>query len=643
MKCLKPARLGRLELRNRLIYPPMVTGFASEDGFVTDRLIAYAAERGRGGVGLYTLEATFVDPQGRGFAHGVGIDDDNKIPGLKKLTKAVHDRGGKISVQLHHAGRETSASLTGYPIVAPSDCPVSYSSESVHALEKAEIVTIIQRYADGARRAKAAGFDAVEIHGAHGYLISQFLSPYTNKRTDEYGGSPEKRARFALEVIRAVRKATGDDFTITLRLSVEESHPGGLSIQEGAQAAALFSRSGIDAIHIVSGNYATPLTVIPPACEGYIINLARAVAVRQAVGPDFPLILAGRIKTVFQAEELIQSGIADFVAMGRALIADPELPALCAKGKFNVVRACLGCNDGCALRTGQGLDTLCAINPFMGHEDRFSPEKQAPTPMKILVAGGGPAGMEAAWCAAKRGHSVTLCEKSDRLGGQFFLASRPPFKTDLAVYLFNMEHRLAEAGVNIKLNQPVDAAYARAFGADHVIVASGSRPISIPFPGLENIPHVFAHDVLNDGLAQLGEHVAVLGGGLVGAECTEYIARTGRHVTIIEMQNDIAGDMYPATGVALRKRLSGLGVNLCTGCRVQSLGQKTVTMLDCEGNTRLAGPFDTVVLALGSRADETLAKELQAAGIPHTSIGDCVRAGKMLQATGDAMRAVWAL
>ena len=169
MKCLEPARLGRLELRNRLIYPPMVTGFASEDGFVTDRLIAYAAERARGGVGLYTLEATFVDPRGRGFFHGVGIDDDNRIPGLKKLTQAVHDRGGKISVQLHHAGRETSSSITGTPIVAPSDCPVCYSDEPVHVLEKAEIETIIQRYADGARRAKAAGFDAVEIHGAHGY------------------------------------------------------------------------------------------------------------------------------------------------------------------------------------------------------------------------------------------------------------------------------------------------------------------------------------------------------------------------------------------------------------------------------------------------------------------------------------------
>lgn len=190
--------------------------------------------------------------------------------------------------------------------------------------------------------------------------------------------------------------------------------------------AALFSKSGIDAIHIVSGNYATPDTVIPPSNEGYIINLARAIAVRQAVGPDFPLILAGRIKTVFQAEDLIRNGIADFVAMGRALIADPDLPSLCAAGKFNSVRSCLGCNDGCAMRTGQGLDTLCAINPFMGYEKEFSLKEKSTTPGRLLVIGGGPAGMEAAWCAAKRGHKVTLCEKEKRLGGQFFLASLPP-------------------------------------------------------------------------------------------------------------------------------------------------------------------------------------------------------------------------
>ena len=641
MKCLEPARLGNVELRNRIIYPPMVTSFASEEGFVTDRLIAYAAERARGGVGLYTLEATYVTPQGKGFGRGVGIDDDNKIPGLRRLTDAVHAQGGKISVQIHHAGRETWSAISGLPVVAPSDCPVAYSEEPVHVLTKEEIAVIVGQFGEAARRAKEAGFDAVEIHGAHGYLLTQFLSPYTNKRQDEYGGSLENRARLSLEVIRAVRAAVGRDFTVTFRMSVEESLPGGLPLQDGAAAAALFAATGdIDAIHIVSGNYATHHTVIPPASEGYIINRARAIAVRQAVGPDFPLILAGRIKTVFQAEEIIQSGIADFVAMGRALIADPELPKLCAAGKFNAVRNCLGCNDGCAMRTGVGLDTLCAVNPFMGFEGEFRSDEKAKTPLRVLIVGGGPAGMEAAWYAARRGHRVTLCEKRSRLGGQFFLASLPPFKTDLAIYLFNMFHRLENVGVEIRLNCPVNADFIRSFNADRVIVATGSLPISIPFKGLENVPHLSADEVLDGHLDDTGARVAVIGGGLVGAETAEYIARTGRSVSIVEMADDIAQGIHPVMQDFMKKRLAALNVSVFTGHKVQAFEGNCIAASRADGSTVDLGPFDTVVIALGSRADKKLCSDLDAAGIPYSAAGDCVKAGRVLAAVSSAMHVV---
>ncbi|MCH5277658.1 MAG: FAD-dependent oxidoreductase [Desulfovibrionaceae bacterium] len=641
MKCLEPARLGNMELRNRLIYPPMVTSFATEDGFVTDRLVAYAAERARGGVGLYTLEATYVDPQGRGFGRGVGIDDDAKLPGLKRLAEAVHKQGGKISVQLHHAGRETWQAISGYPVVGPSDCPVAYTEEPAHVLSREEIAAIVKRFADGARRAREAGFDAVEIHGAHGYLLTQFLSPYTNKRSDEYGGSLEKRARFNREVISAVRAAVGPDFTVTFRMTVEESLPGGLPLQEGAAAAAMFARTGaLDAIHIVSGNYATHHTVIPPASEGYIINLDRAIAVRQAVGPDFPLILAGRIKNVFQAEDLIVSGIADFVAMGRALIADPELPRRCAEGKFQSVRVCLGCNDGCAMRTGIGLDTLCAVNPCMGFEDTYDITRKAERAKHVLVIGGGPAGMEAAYTAARRGHRVTLCEKGPRLGGQFFLASLPPFKRDLALYLFNMAHRLEDAGVTVKLHCEATVDDIRSMKADAVIVATGSQPLSIPFEGLDSIPHVFAHEVLAGRIGELGDRVAILGGGLVGAETAEYIARTGRHTSIIEMTGDIAQGIHPVMQDFQKKRLAALGSEMLTNHKVLAFAGNAISVETKDG-VRQIGPFDTVVIALGSRPDRTLCEALDKAGISYAAVGDCVTAGRVLNAVSEGMKAAW--
>lgn len=633
-----------MQLRNRIVYPPMVTSFATGEGFVTDRLIAYAAERARGGVGLYTLEASYITLQGKGFGRGVGIDSDDKIPGLRRLTEAVHACGGKISVQLHHAGRETWQSISGLPVVAPSDCPVAYSEEPVHVLTREEISLIVRQFGDAARRAKDAGFDAVEIHGAHGYLLTQFLSPYTNKREDEYGGCLENRARFSLEVIRAVRRAAGRDFTVTFRMTVEESLPGGLPLQDGAAAAALFAATGdIDAIHVVSGNYATHHTVIPPASEGHVINRARAIAVRQAVGPDFPLILAGRIKNVFQAEELIQSGIADFAAMGRALIADPELPRLCAEGKFSSIRNCLGCNDGCAMRTGEGLDTLCAINPFMGFESEFSAEGKAATPLRVLVVGGGPAGMEAAWYAARRGHRTTLCEQRRRLGGQFFLASLPPFKDDLAIYLFNMAHRLKDAGVDVRLNTPVNADFIRGFDADRVIIATGSRPIHLPFRGLEYTSHLSADDVLGGHLDKTGDRVAIIGGGLVGAETAEYIARTGRRVCIVEMTDDIARGIHPVMQDFLKKRLAALEVALFPGHTVQAFENGGIAAVRTDGTMVHLGPFDTIVIALGSKADTTLCAELDKAGIAYVAAGDCVQAGRVLAATGSAMRAVHGL
>ncbi len=636
LSVLQPAKLGGIELRNRLVVPPMATYLADPKGRVTDELIAYARARAAGGFGLYIVEATYVDPVGKGFTRGVGIDADDKIPGLRRLTDAVHAAGGKISIQLHHAGRETTSAITGMPIVAPSDCPVCYSDEAVHELSVSEIHDIVRRFAMGARRAREAGFDAVMIHGAHGYLLTQFLSPYTNKRTDAYGGSLENRLRISLEIIEAVRKEVGPAFPVTYRMTTEEGVPGGLTLQESARAAKALCAMPIDCLHVVAGNYATNQLIIPPASYGDMTNRPRLQVIRAAVGPDAILAVSGRITNVFQAEALYREGLADFIGMGRASLADPELPKRAARGDHRSIRSCIGCNDGCIGRTSREISVGCAINPLTGHE-REVETTRAGVPKKILVIGGGPAGMESAWLAAQRGHKVILCEKEGRLGGQFLLAAYPPKKNDIFIYLEHMAARLAEAGVETRLGCTADPSIVEAEKPDMVLLATGGTPLRIPFPGLESLPHTTAQAVLRNGLDDLGKRVAIIGGGMVGCETAEFIADTGRQVNVIEMQPTVLGELFFTVRDALLGRLESKGVRIHTDRKVLRYEDGYGVAADSAGTEKKIGPVDTVILALGVKPDEGLAKELATMHIPFIRLGDCEKQGNCRHATSMAL------
>jgi 2,4-dienoyl-CoA reductase-like NADH-dependent reductase (Old Yellow Enzyme family)/thioredoxin reductase len=638
LKVLQSVDFGNITLRNRLVVPPMVTYLANADGTVNEQLIAYARTRAAGGFGLYILEATYVDRAGCGFSKGVGIDADDKLPGLKRLTDAVHLAGGKISVQLHHAGRETTSSLTGQTIVAPSDCPVHYSAEKVHELTVDEIADIVRKFGEAAHRAVTAGFDAIMLHGAHGYLLSQFLSPYTNKRTDAYGGTLENRLRISLEVIQAVRKAVGPDFPVSYRMSVEEGISEGLSLQESCKAASILSKSGINAIHVVAGNYDTNQLIIPPAAYGSMTNYARLHAIRDAVGSDFLLTVAGRITNVFQAEELISDGTANFVAMGRASLADPELPLRSMHGDCATVRTCIGCNDACIGRTAFEKTIGCAINPLTGRESEFLCEATH-HPQKILIIGSGPAGMEAAWLAARRGHRVVLCEKESRLGGQFRLAAIPPYKKDIFIYLNHMKKRLEQENVDIRVSTLVNTEFLRKERPDQVILATGGSPIQIPFPGLDSIHHTTAQAVLSSDLDALGQNVVVIGGGMVGCETAEFIAESGRTVHVVEMMEEVVPGLFFTVREALLRRLMQKNVSIHTSRKVLRIEGCSVIVSDAFHQEYSLESVDSVVLALGVRPENSLEADLISFKIPYLKIGDAEKQGNCRAATQAALAA----
>ena len=622
-RCLEPATLGRLHLKNRLILPPMVTNYASaKTGAVSDQYIAYLEERARGGVGMIIMEASSVHPSGRGFLRGACIDADYLIPKLRHLTDRVHAYGTKIAIQLHHAGRETSACVTGQTLVAPSECPVAYSNERVRTLTVDDMNILADAYAQAARRAKEAGFDAVQIHGAHGYLLTEFTSPYTNKRTDEYGGSLENRFRFPLEVIKRVREAVGNDFVVTYRMTVDEGLDGGLTLEESCKMAPVLAEAGIDALHVVAGNYASGDLVIPVQASPRCSNEHRVEAIRKAVNGRIPVVVAGRIRSIDEAERLIQEGKTDFVAMGRALLCDPFLPQKAAVGD-TLVRPCISCKEACESHVGKGLEIGCILNPRLGEEGVFPLDAKTTSPRKIVVVGAGPAGMEAACTAAERGHDVDLYEQAPVVGGMLHEAGKPPYKEDLNRVIGYYEERLRKSGVRVHTGVKADAATIAEVGADVLIVAAGATPFVPPVKGADTVSSCLVCDVLR-GMTVCGKNVAIIGGGQAGVETAEFLAIHGHQVTVIEMQSEIAVTMEPVARGLLMKRLNDYGVNMLPGRSVSRMERDKIFVVKSDSEDLIEG-IDTVVWATGFKPNEKVRDMFQNAADRVEFIGDCLQ------------------
>lgn len=621
-----PIKIGTMELKNRLVMPPMVTNYATIGGAVTDRLITHYATRATGGVGLIDVEATAIDPRGKLSSYNLCLHDDAMIPGLRGLAEAIHQGGAKAAIEIAHAGRQTSKAIVGVQPVAPSAIPYG-GGEVPRELGVGEIQDLVEAFAQAARRAKEAGFDAVNFHMAHGYLVNQFLSPHPNKRTDEYGGNLENRARFAVEIIKRTRELVGSDYPLLSRINGADLVDGGLTIEEGKAIAQILEKAGLNALDVSAAMYENPEDGEGPMAQprGYLTHLSAAV--KQVV--SIPVLAVGRINDPILADQLLVEGKADLVNMGRALLADPDLPRKAAAGRLEDICPCIACNEGCIERLDLDLTITCTVNPLLGREAQF-PIAPAEKPRRVLVAGGGPGGMEAALVAAQRGHKVTLCEKQAELGGLWNLSGVPPYKEEVRNLVPYLRRELAKAGVEILTNREVNRALIEQLKPEAVVVATGSKPTGLDIPGADGDNVVPAWDVLR-GQARVGKQVVVIGGGEVGLETAEYLADQGKEVAVLEMQGAVAQDMGTRARNMLLDRLPQKGVNLIVSATATAF-EGSAVFLDRAGLSEKLQGVDTIVLATGARPDTTVADQLEGLGYEVHLIGDCARPRKGLEA-----------
>lgn len=696
---LSPGKIGTLELKNRIAVTAMGVSLSEDDGTVGEQLIAYHEEQARGGAGLIISGVAGVAwPVGQVAWQQTAISDDKFIPGLKALTDRVHAHGAKIAVQLHHGGLVAGYSHAryGHPLWAPSLPPAPKGNFTEHflmeelagmagmkppeikVLEQADIDLVVAQFGAGARRAKAAGFDGLEIHAGHGYLLSSFVSPYTNKRTDQYGGPLENRLRLLLEVLAAVRAEVGADYPVWVKLDSREIGKDGITIEDSKAAARMLEAAGADAITVTTyhetGKGALHSESHTPHVESF--NLPATAEMRSAV--SIPVIGSGRVEPE-TADKAIGSGELDFVAMGRKLLADPALPKKLLAGNPDKVRPCVYCYT-CISAIYMGGGARCAVNPDLSFEHEPA-ELKASAPKRVAVIGGGPGGMESARRLAALGHKVTLIEQSERLGGTLRFASLAyPANERLLDWL---RQEVTEADIDVRLSTTATPELLRSLNVDDVIVATGAIRGMPEIPGGE-LAHVFSGDdmrrmMLGESSEELkrktglftrlatkvgaatgatanlalvrkathawmplGDNIAIIGGELVGIELAEFLAERGRTVNVIEEAPRLGKGLTLVRRMRILTELAEHGVGLHGGASAVTIGPKEVTFTDMQGNVQTV-PADNVIVAKGAAGDLKLADTLSAAGFRVHSIGDATGVGYIEGAMHGARAAVRAI
>jgi len=621
-----------MELRNRIVMAPITTQYGSEEGYVTERAKSHYEARARGGAALLIVEATYIHPRGQAFVNQLGISDDKFIPGLSELVQAIHRHGAKAAIQLHHGGVKAKQELTGMQPVAPS-LLASSNGKLPEELTIAQIAEIVAAFARAALRAKKAGFDGVEIHGAHGYLVNQFLSRSSNKRQDAYGGDLPNRARFLIEIIKAVKETVGSGYPVWCRINGKEyGLEEGTSLEEAQEIARMAQQAGADAIHVSAYGPTSPTNLTSPRFVPAVIE-DLAEGVKEAV--TVPVIAVGRI-TPEAGERMLAEGRADLVAIGKGLLADSELPNKVASGKLEDITpciVCMGCLDD--LFSPDVLGIRCQVNAALGREEeyRIVPAK---TPRKVLVVGGGPAGMEAARVAALRGHKVTLWEKEFRLGGQLIQAAIPPHKDRIGFLTEYLQTQLRKLEVKIESGKVATAAMIEEFEPEVLVLATGVRPLVPEIRGLDKAHVVQAKDVL-EGKVEVGNKVVVIGGELVGCETAEFLAEKGKKVTVARRGVEMALSVGPSLRDFFLDRLSEKGVVLLTEIRYNEVIPEGLVVTTKEGGRKTI-EADTIVLAAGATPDRTLYQEIKEKVSETYLAGDCVEPRRIREAIADGYR-----
>ena len=636
---LSPIRIGSMEVKNRFVVPPMGTNYATEQGIPTQQFIDYYTARAKGGFGLIIGEVTAVSPIGRAIWNEPGLWCDEQIDGWRKMAENCHKYGAKIVTQLHHAGRQTTTDIAGpgapvAPIAIMDPLLERFGiGEMPRELTTEEIWEIIGQFRDAAVRAQEAGLDGVEIHGAHGYLVAEFMSAYSNKRIDEFGGDFEGRMKFPAEIVKAIKKACGNGFNLIFRFSADERIYGGRTIEESKVVARILEDAGVHALDIsnsVYGRYewlwATEATPV-----GYIAQQSEQI--KKSV--KIPCIVVGRLNNAYLMEDILSTGQADLVALGRESLAEPEWPNKVAGDALEDIAPCIACHQGCAayIFNKEIRKCSCLVNPFCGKEETMK-IAAAKKSKKVMIAGGGPGGLEAAWIAAKRGHRVTLYEKQNILGGAFRIAAIPSAKTILTTPIKYYITQGRKFGVEYKLNTEVTPELIAQEKPDVVILATGGVPLIPEIPGIDNPKFIKANDVL-EGKAIPGYKVLVAGGGLIGAETADFMAEHSRKVSIIEMQPDIALDMHDVHRIHLLRRLKEFEVDRITSARVVEFLDDGV-VYEKDGRKEKITGFDSIVLAMGTASHNPLEAKIKGKVPELYVIGDAASVRQAIDAIAEA-------